>query len=59
MIVMVRRAAIRQRILVSLCDEMASDLVLLTLLAFVLEAWQRGGAGHQERVDAIRGEWRR
>ena len=36
-----------------------TSLVLLTLLAFVLEAWQRGGAGHQERVDAIRGEWRR
>jgi uncharacterized protein involved in exopolysaccharide biosynthesis len=36
-----------------------TSLVLLTLLAFVLEAWQRSAAGHQERVDAIRGEWRR
>jgi uncharacterized protein involved in exopolysaccharide biosynthesis len=36
-----------------------TSLVLLTLLAFVLEAWQRSAAGQQERVDAIRGEWRR
>lgn len=36
-----------------------TSLVLLTLLAFVLEAWERGGAGRQGRVDAIRGEWRR
>lgn len=34
-------------------------LVLLALLAFVLEAWQRGGATYDERLQAIRGELRR
>ncbi len=33
-------------------------LVLLTLLAFVLEAWQKGSAAQQDRLAAIRGEWR-
>jgi len=34
-------------------------LVLLTLLAFILEAWQRGTASQQDQLAAIRGEWRR
>lgn len=32
-------------------------LILLTLLAFVLEAWQRGRPGHQQRLAAIRDQW--
>jgi uncharacterized protein involved in exopolysaccharide biosynthesis len=36
-----------------------SALVLLTLLAFVLEAWQRNSASQRERLEAIRGQWRR
>ncbi|HCL27489.1 MAG TPA: hypothetical protein DIC52_03510 [Candidatus Latescibacteria bacterium] len=36
-----------------------SALVLLTLLAFVLEAWQRNSASQSERLEAIRGVWRR
>lgn len=35
----------------------ASALVLLTLLAFVLEAWQRGRLHQQERLAAIRDQW--
>jgi tyrosine-protein kinase Etk/Wzc len=34
-------------------------LVLLTLLAFVLEAWQRGALEQQDQLAAIRGAWRR
>ncbi len=36
-----------------------SAAVLLVLLAFLLEAWQRDGAAHQERLEAIRGHLRR
>ena len=34
-------------------------LVLLTLLAFVLEAWQRGRSTQQDRLAAIREVWQR
>jgi uncharacterized protein involved in exopolysaccharide biosynthesis len=36
-----------------------SALVLLTLLAFLLEAWRRGSGTQQERLAEIRAEWQR
>ena len=36
-----------------------SAAVLLVLLAFLLEAWQRDGAAHQQRLEAIRGHLRK
>ena len=36
-----------------------SAAVLLVLLVFLLEAWQRDGAAHQQRLEAIRGHLRK